>query len=83
MLSRLATRRHEGGTVPLLIHGDVRLTDSTDILVHADAYAGGDVLYPRDMQLRRDIDALEKRFDNAWTHVAVGYSHLLAEKAMP
>jgi len=51
MLSRLATRRHEGGTVPMLIHGDMRLTDSTDILVHADACAGGDVLYPRDTQL--------------------------------
>ena len=84
MLSRLATRRHEGGTVPLLIHGDMRLTDSTDILVHADACAGGDVLYPRDTQLRRDVDALEERFDTyLGTHVRRwAYSHLLAEKAM-
>ena len=84
MLSRLATRRHEGGTVPLLIHGDMRLTDSTDILVHADACAGGDVLYPRDTQLRRDVDALEERFDSyLGTHVRRwAYSHLLAEKAM-
>ena len=68
----------------MLIHGDMRLTDSTDILVHADACAGGDVLYPRDTQLRRDVDALEERFDSyLGTHVRRwAYSHLLAEKAM-
>ena len=63
LLHRLATRRHDGGTVPVLVHGSSRFADSTNILMHADAVCGGDLLYPRDGALRRDVDALEKRFD--------------------
>jgi glutathione S-transferase len=84
LLSRLATRRSDGGTVPLLVDGDVRLTDSTDILVHLDSARGGDLLYPRDAYLRREVDALEDRFDkDLGTHVRRwAYSHLLPEKAL-
>lgn len=84
LVSRLVRRRHAGGTVPQLIHGDASLNDSRDILVHADAFAGGGVLYPRDATARADVDALEKRFDaDLGTHVRRwAYSHLLPEKAL-
>jgi glutathione S-transferase len=63
LLHRLATRRNNGGTVPVLVHGSDRFVDSTDILVHADAVSGGHVLYPRDAALRGEVDALEEQFD--------------------
>ena len=63
LLHRLATKRNDGGTVPVLVHGSTRFLDSTDILVHADELVGGDVLYPRDAALRRNVVALEERFD--------------------
>jgi glutathione S-transferase len=63
LLHRLATKRNDGGTVPVLVHGSGRFIDSTDILVHADAVCGGDLLYPRDAAMRREVDALEERFD--------------------
>ena len=47
LLHRLATKRNDGGTVPLLVHGGSRFGDSTAILTHADAVCGGDLLYPR------------------------------------
>jgi glutathione S-transferase len=64
LLHRLPTTRHGGRGVPVLLHAGRCLTDSTDILVHADAQAGGDRLYPRDAALRRDSEALEERFDS-------------------
>lgn len=63
LLHLLSTRRNEGGTVPLLVQGKTRFTDSTDILVHADAVCGGDLLYPREAALRREVEVLEERFD--------------------
>jgi glutathione S-transferase len=64
LLHRFATRRlRGGGTVPVLVHGRNRFTDSTDILVYADKVGGGDVLYPRDAALRAEVDALEEQFD--------------------
>ena len=63
LLHRLATTRYGGGSVPVLVHGSSRLVDSTDILMHADAVFGGDRLYPRDATLRREVEALEERFD--------------------
>lgn len=65
LLHRLATQRHDGGTVPVLVHGELRFTDSTAILVHADTACGGGVLYPRDPALRREADALEELFGTA------------------
>jgi glutathione S-transferase len=63
LLHWLATKRNDGRTVPVLVHGRTRFIDSTDILVHADEIIGGDKLYPRDAALRRDVVALEERFD--------------------
>ena len=63
LLHRLATRRNEIGTVPVLVHAGSRFSDSTDILKHVDAVCGGDLLYPRDAELRRKVDELEERFD--------------------
>jgi glutathione S-transferase len=63
LLHRLATKRNDGGTVPVLVHGSTRFLDSTDILAHADEIVGGDMLYPRDAALRRNVVALEERFD--------------------
>ena len=63
LLHRLATKRNERGTVPVLVHEGQRLCDSTAILKHADAACGGNLLYPRDVELRREVEALEERFD--------------------
>jgi glutathione S-transferase len=63
LLSRLATKRDERGTVPVLVQGNRRLADSTDILVHADEVNGGNPLYPRDAVLRSEVDNLVKWFD--------------------
>jgi glutathione S-transferase len=59
----LATKRNDGGSVPLLVHGSSRFLDSTDILVHADAVCGGGRLYPSDAALRSEVAALEDGFD--------------------
>lgn len=60
---RLATRRNDGGTVPVLVHGRHRYIDSTDILKHADSVRGGHLLYPRDAALCAEVEAWEERFD--------------------
>ena len=81
LLNRLATRRTDNGTVPVLVHAGARFTDSTAILVHADALSGGDRLYPRDAALRREVEVFVERFDaelgphaRRWA-----YSHLLTQ----
>jgi len=63
LLSRLATRRGAGSSVPVLIHGDRHFIDSTEILAHIDALRGGDFLYPLEAAARREVDVLEERFD--------------------
>ncbi len=63
LLHRLATKRDERGTVPVLVHGGSRFCDSTQILKHVDTVCGGDLLYPHDVELRREVDELEERFD--------------------
>jgi glutathione S-transferase len=84
LLSRLATRRGEGGTVPVLVSGELRLTDSTAILAHADQFAGGGVLYPRELAMRRIVEAFVKQFDeDLGPHVRRwAYSHLLPDKEL-
>jgi glutathione S-transferase len=84
LFHRLATRRNHGRTVPVLACGNQRFIDSTDILVHADATMGGNLLYPRDVALRREVDALEERFDTElgphtrrWV-----YAHLMSQPAL-
>ena len=84
LFSRLATWRRGGGTVPVLVHGKIRLSNSTAVLVHADSWRGGDVLYPRDTERRREVDALESRFDqDLGPHVRRwAYAHLVPDLAL-
>jgi len=63
VVHRRATGRYGGRSVPVLSHGSSRFIDSTEILMHADAVAGGDLLYPRDAALRAQVEALEEQFD--------------------
>jgi glutathione S-transferase len=84
LVHRRATGRHGGRSVPVLVHGSSRFVDSTDILVHADAVAGGDLLYPRDVALRAQVETLEEQFDEQlgphtrrWA-----YAHALAERRL-
>lgn len=64
LFHRLATKRKDGGTVPVMVAATSRFVDSTEILVHADAVSGGGLLYPRDEVLRREVDLLEEQFDS-------------------
>ena len=84
LFSRFATKRVDGGTVPLLLDGDLHLIDSTSILVHADSVAGDEVLYPRDPALKSEVDALEETFDTSLgIHVRRwAYAQLLQDTAM-
>jgi len=63
LLHRLATKRSERGTVPVLVHAGNRFSDSTEILKHVDTIRGGDLLYPIDAELRLEVEKLEDRFD--------------------
>ena len=63
LFHRLATKRKDGGTVPVMVAATSRFVDSTEILVHADVVSGGGLLYPCDEVLRREVDVLEERFD--------------------
>jgi glutathione S-transferase len=63
LLHRLATRRQRGKSVPILVHGDRKLLDSTAILEYADHCGGGDRLYPADPALRSEVCTLEEHFD--------------------
>jgi glutathione S-transferase len=83
LLSRFAARRAAGGTVPVFIDGDLRLTESSAILKHADSIDPG-ALYPLDAARRAEVEALERRFDeDLGTHVRRwAYTHLLPEKAL-
>jgi len=83
LLSRFVARRAAGGTVPVLIHGNLRLTESSDILRHADSMQPG-VLYPLDAVPRAEVEAMEERFDtDLGTHVRRwAYTHLLPDKTL-
>ena len=84
MLHRLATRRHGGGSVPVLVDGTNRFVDSTDIIEYANCVCGGDGLYPRDAGLRSEVLALEDRFDQElgphtrrWAYAQLLTAHML------
>jgi glutathione S-transferase len=73
-----------GGTVPALVHDGERFTDSTAILVHADRFGGGGVLFPREATMRAEVARLVAHFDKElgphtrrWA-----YSHLLPNAAL-
>jgi glutathione S-transferase len=63
LLHLLATKPRGGRSVPILVQGDRRLVDSTEILRHVDASCGGGRLYPSDPGVGRTVDAFEERFD--------------------
>src|ERR1700733_5170535 len=64
LFSRLVTKGSERGTVPVLVCGSRRLHDSSAILKYADEVGGGDLLYPRDLVLRGEVESLVKWFDS-------------------
>jgi glutathione S-transferase len=84
LLHRRATGRHGGGSVPVLVHGSICLTDSTSIMEHADGACGGGVLYPRDPAGRQAVDALVRRFDDELGPHARrwAYAQLLGQPAL-
>lgn len=57
----MATLRHGGRSVPVLVHQGRSYTDSTDILLHLDEM--GAKLYPHESDLRNDVLYLEEEFD--------------------
>jgi glutathione S-transferase len=82
LFHRFATRAHGGTSVPLLVHGGRSWTDSSAILMWADAAAGTDLLFPRDEPDRSDVLSLQDWFDKAlgphtrrW-----GYAQLLGHR---
>lgn len=84
LLHRLATKRNGGGSVPVMVREGCSFIDSTDILAHADAARGGDVLYPRDATLRLQVERLETQFDEVLGPHARrwAYAQLLPERGL-
>jgi glutathione S-transferase len=63
LMHRLATQRNRGGSVPVLIHDGRCFTDSAAILEYANEIRGGGLLYPREVERRKEVAALEQQFD--------------------
>src|SRR5262249_41711892 len=84
LLHLVPTKRNGGRSVPVLVHGDKHLVDSTDILVHADAHCGGNRLYPGDAALRSEVEALHQQFATVLGIHARrwGYAELLPDRRM-
>jgi glutathione S-transferase len=80
-LHRLGTRSTGGRSVPVLILPERALTDSSDILAWVDARAPHAALFGRDDAERKQVLALEDRFDVDLGPAArrVAYFHLLAD----
>jgi len=57
----LATRKHGGRGVPVLVHNGKSYTDSSHILMHLDDI--GTKLYPTELKLRNEVLQLEEGFD--------------------
>jgi glutathione S-transferase len=74
------------GSVPVLVTGDGVLADSTDILawIHRAPVGAGGWLFPADEALRREVAALEERFDETLGPVTrrVAYAYLMPERAL-
>jgi glutathione S-transferase len=63
LLHRFATQRNRGGSVPVLVHDGRCFVDSAAILEYADELCGGGLLYPREVERRQEVAALEQQFD--------------------
>ena len=84
LVHRVFTKRNRGSTVPMLVHGERSLTNSSEILAYIDAACGGGHLYPGNEALRHEVRELETGFDRQlgpqvrrWA-----YSHLLQERKL-
>jgi glutathione S-transferase len=84
LFSRLVSNRSERGTVPVLVYERQRFVDSADILRFADEARGGDLLYPRDLELRREVESLVRWLDSELGPHARrwAYGTLLPEKKL-
>lgn len=84
LLHRLATKRQGGSSVPVMVREGSAFIDSSDILAHADAMRGGDVLYPSDATLRLQVEGLETHFDEVLGPHARrwAYAQLLPERTL-
>lgn len=61
---RLASRKHGGSSVPVLVTKSGSFTDSTDILHYLDTISSsGQYLYPTNAEMRRQVEELEELFD--------------------
>lgn len=81
ILHKLATTPAGGSSTPLLVQGDVVLTDSTDILKYVEEKTGVG-LYPRDPVLRAEAEKEEDYFDEKFApHTRrLGYHLLLPHR---
>lgn len=60
----LATRKHGGSTVPILVTKVGNFTDSTDILHYLNTLSSeSQRLYPKEPELRREVEEIEELFD--------------------
>ena len=60
---RKYTSRYGGTTVPVLVTNDEALIDSKDILHYLDRVSSDKKIYQQDPELRRQVETLEKLFD--------------------
>ncbi len=61
---RKYTSRYGGRTVPVLVTEDRALVDSQDILHYLDSISSDKKIYPANPELRRQVETLEKLFDD-------------------
>lgn len=60
----VATRKHGGRSVPVLVTKSGNFTDSTDILHYLDMLSPeSQRLYPKEPEMRREVEELEELFD--------------------
>ena len=82
LVHRIYTKRNNGATVPMLVHRERSLVNSAAILRYIDDACGEGHLYPRDSALKREVQELERFFDDKLgPHVRRwAYFHLLNER---
>ncbi|MEL6929835.1 MAG: glutathione S-transferase family protein [Cyanobacteria bacterium J06600_6] len=78
---RQYTSQHGGTSVPVLITENKAFTDSRDILHYLDRISQDKKLYPEDSELRNQVEAFEKLFDEKLGVAArtVGYYYAIQQ----